>query len=353
MAGTGKGAENGILFKNSEALETTAAIDTVLLDKTGTLTLGKPAVVDVVPMGSAGDTPNDLLFLGASVEKGSEHPLGKALVREAESRGLALTEPHEFKSFGGSGVEAVIEKARIRVGKPAWFQESNARIAEALDQQSDIIVNLQEEGKTVMVVANNDELAGLITVADPIKPDAFQAVKDLHGMKLEVVMLTGDNIHTAETIARQAGIDHVQAEVLPEEKSAAVKKVQQKGRKAGMVGDGINDAPALAQADVGMAIGSGTDVAIETAGVILSSGSLAGIPRTIRLSRTTMRTIRQNLFWAFFYNLIAIPVAIMGLLHPVIGMTAMAVSSLFVVTNSLMLKKANISTSYKRQLSNS
>ena len=354
MAGTGKGAENGILFKNSEALETAATIDTVLLDKTGTLTQGKPTVVDILPMGSNGNTPDDLLFLGASVEKGSEHPLGKAVVREAESRGITLTEPREFRSFGGHGVEAVIEQAHVRVGKPKWFQESDLRLAETLDQASDTIQILQGEGKTVMVVASNDEIAGLITVADPIKPDSLEAVNELHGMNLEVVMLTGDNIHTARTIARQAGIDVVQAEVLPEEKSAVVKKAQQEGRKAGMVGDGINDAPALAQADVGMAIGSGTDVAIETAGVILSSGSLAGIPRTIRLSRTTMRTIRQNLFWAFFYNLALIPIAagilypfqalpvFLRELHPIMAALAMSFSSISVVSNSLRLYRTRI-----------
>ena len=354
MAGTGKGAENGILFKNSQALEIAAAVDTVLLDKTGTLTVGKPTVVDVLPMGSLFKGPDDLLALGASVEKGSEHPLGKALVREAESRGITLTEPQAFKSFGGHGVEAVIGEMRVRVGKPNWFQESDSGMAKTLDRASDTILNLQEEGKTVMVVAGNDEMVGLITVADPIKPDSVEAVKKLQGMNLEVVMLTGDNIHTARTIARQAGIDLVQAEILPEEKSAAVKKVQQNGRKAAMVGDGINDAPALAQADVGMAIGSGTDVAIETAGVILSSGSLAGIPRAIRLSRTTMRTIRQNLFWAFFYNLALIPLAagilypfhtlpnFLRELHPIMAALAMSFSSISVVSNSLRLYRKDI-----------
>ena len=218
-----------------------------------------------------------------------------------------------------------------------------------MEAAADTILNFQAEGKTVMVVSSDEEMAGLITVSDPIKPDSVEAVKELHRMKLQVVMLTGDNIHTARTIARQAGIEHIQAEVRPAEKSAAVKKVQQDGNMTAMVGDGINDAPALAQADVGMAIGSGTDVAIETAGVILSSGSLKGIPRAIRLSRATMRTIRQNLFWAFFYNLALIPIAagilypFQGLpnflreLHPIMAALAMSFSSISVVSNSLRL----------------
>ncbi|MEN8246654.1 MAG: heavy metal translocating P-type ATPase [Thermodesulfobacteriota bacterium] len=349
MAGTGKGAENGILFKNSAALETTSALDAVLLDKTGTLTLGKPTVTDILPVGSAGSTPEELLALGASVETGSEHPLGKALVRAAEDRGLTLTEPQDFKSFGGQGVEASVGSTRVRVGKPNWFEGSHPEIIRAMKAASDTILNLQAEGKTVMVVSSDEEMTGLITVSDPIKPDSVEAVKELLQMKLQVVMLTGDNIHTARTIARQAGIEHVQAEVHPAEKSAAVGKVQKDGNMAAMVGDGINDAPALAQADVGMAIGSGTDVAIETAGVILSSGSLKGVPRAIRLSKATMRTIRQNLFWAFFYNLALIPIAagilypFQGLpsflreLHPIMAALAMSVSSISVVSNSLRL----------------
>ena len=240
------------------------------------------------------------------------------------------------------------------MGKPNWFRESGTALARELDETADTILHLQAEGKTVMVVASDDQLAGLITVSDPIKPDSIAAVKELHRMKLDVIMLTGDNIHTARTIASQAGIDQVQAEVRPEQKSMAVEKVQQNGRKAGMVGDGINDAPALAQADVGMAIGSGTDVAMETAGIILSSGSLTGVSRAIRLSRATMQTIRQNLFWAFFYNLALIPVAagvlypfqalpnFMRELHPIMAALAMSFSSISVVSNSLRLHRAGI-----------
>ena len=305
-------------------------------------------------MGPVCAGPDQLLALGASVEKGSEHPLGKALVREAEARGPTVTEPQGFRSHGGHGVEATIGKARVRVGKPNWFRESDPLIAKTLERSTATIQQLQDEGKTVMIVASDGETAGMITVSDPIKPDSIEAVRDLQQMNLEVVMLTGDNPRTAGTIARQAGINHVQAEVRPDEKTAAVKKVQQSGRKASMVGDGINDAPALAQADVGMAIGSGTDVAIETAGVILSSGSLSGVPKAIRLSKTTMQTIRQNLFWAFFYNLALIPIAagilypfqalpnFLRELHPITAALAMSFSSVSVVSNSLRLYRKKL-----------
>ncbi|MBW2176694.1 MAG: copper-translocating P-type ATPase [Deltaproteobacteria bacterium] len=354
MAGTGKGAENGILFKNSTALETTSVIDSVLLDKTGTITLGKPTVVDILPAEPVCSSPDALLSLGASVEQGSEHPLGKALVREAHNRGIELADLHDFRAVGGRGVEATIGTATVRVGKPNWFRESDPVIAKTLDASADAIMALQAEGKTVMIVASGTDVAGMITVSDRIKPDSAAAIEQLHRMKLKVVMLTGDNMHTAKTIARQVGIDQVHAEVRPEDKSAAVEKLQQQGSKTGMVGDGINDAPALAQADVGMAIGSGTDVAIETAGVILSSGSLEAVPRAIRLSRATMRTIHQNLFWAFFYNLALIPIAagilypfhsfpiFLRELHPIMAALAMSFSSISVVSNSLRLYRTKV-----------
>ena len=350
MAGTGKGAEKGILFKSSAALETATRLDTIVLDKTGTITMGKPAVVDIIPIKPVCETEEDLLQLAASVEKGSEHPLGKAIVKEAKTRQIVLLEPNDFKASGGFGVEASLDGEPVMVGKPGWFEESGSDIGSFEDR----IHALQAQGKTVMVVAKNRAVCGLIAVSDTLKPESKEAIQQLHDQHLKIVMLTGDNQQTAQTIADQVNIDDVLAEVRPDEKSSRVKELQQNGERVGMVGDGINDAPALAQADVGLAIGTGTDVAIETAGVILSSGSLIGVPRAIRLSRATMNTIKQNLFWAFGYNVILIPIAagilypfeslptMLRQLHPILAALAMAFSSISVVTNSLRLYKTKI-----------
>ena len=350
MAGTGKGAEKGILFKNSEALEMATKLDTIVLDKTGTITMGKPSVVNVMVFDALVKNEDELIRLGASVEKGSEHPLGRAVVKEAEKRGIDLFEPEGFKASKGLGVQANINGQEIMVGKPNWFHEMGFN----MDKAKDEIRLLQDEGKTVMLLAANGTIAGLIAVADTLKPESEEAISELHKQNLKVVMLTGDNTQTAQAIASKVRIDEIVAEVMPEEKSLKIKELQNKERKVGMVGDGINDAPALAQADVGLAIGTGTDVAIETGDVILASGSLLGVPRTINISRATMRTIRQNLFWAFFYNVILIPVAagvlypfeflpaFLRQLHPNLAAFAMAMSSITVVFNSLRLYKARI-----------
>ncbi len=350
MAGTGKGAEKGVLFKNSEALENATKLDTIVLDKTGTITIGKPAVVDIIPFDPDITTKDQLLKLAASVEKGSEHPLGKAIVNEAKTKGLELWEPENFKASGGFGVEAQIDGDFFRLGKPQWFHQLGVDI----DIAKDKIYYLQSEGKTVMVLARENNLSGLISVSDTLKPESKRAIEQLHSQNLKVVMLTGDNLQTAQTIASQVNIDDIFAEVHPEEKSSKIKELQEKGEKTGMVGDGINDAPALAQADVGLAIGTGTDVAIETADVILSSGSLTGVSRAIKLSRATMKTVRQNLYLAFCYNILLIPVAagilqpfeifpaFLRQLHPILAALAMALSSISVVTNSLLLYKEEI-----------
>ena len=350
MAGTGKGAERGILFKNSEALEMATKLDTIVLDKTGTITIGKPAVVDIIPLEPQCKTAKDLLKLGASVEKGSEHPLGKAIVRHALSEKVPLSAPEEFKASGGLGVQGRIDAEMVMVGKPDWFKALGIDI----DLAADRIRQLQSQGKTVMLVARQNRLCGLLAVSDELKPDSSEAIQELHRQHLKVVMLTGDNLQTAQAIGKQVHIDDIFSEVKPDEKSSKVKELQDKGKRVGMVGDGINDAPALAQADVGLAIGTGTDVAIETADVILSSGSLTGVSRAIRLSRATMNTIRENLCWAFGYNLILIPVAagilypfeslptFLRQLHPILAALAMAFSSVSVVTNSLRLYKTKI-----------
>lgn len=347
MAGTGKGAELGILFKKADALETITHLDAVILDKTGTLTQGKPALTDLTVLDGFSGSEKDVLTLAASAEKGSEHPVGKAIVQAAEQQNMGLFKAKYFKAFSGFGVEASLDGHVIRVGKPHWFQDYPAHAEAHIDA-------LQSQGKTVMVLSVDGTPAGLLTVADTLKDDAIQAVKALHDLKLRVIMMTGDNEKTARAIAGQVGIDQVFSDVRPEGKSSKVKALQDEGLKVGMVGDGINDAPALAQADVGIAIGTGTDVALETADAILAGGSLHGITRAIAISRKTMHTIRQNLLLAFGYNVILIPVAAGALwsfttlplmlrqLHPILAALAMALSSISVVSNSLRLYKARI-----------
>ena len=339
MIGTGKGAEHGVLFKSGTALETTHKLNTIVFDKTGTITEGKPKVTDIIT--AEGISETELLTLSASAEKGSEHPLGEAIVNRAEEKGLAFLKTETFNAIPGHGIEVTINGQHLLLGNKKLMDERHIGLGN-LASASDALAS---QGKTPMYIAKDGKIAGIIAVADTVKESSLRAIKKLHKMGIEVAMITGDNKRTAEAIAKQVGIDRVLSEVLPEDKANEVKKLQDEGKKVGMVGDGINDAPALAQADVGIAIGSGTDVAIESADVVLMRSDLMDVPTAVELSKSTIRNIKENLFWAFAYNILGIPFA-MGvvyafggpLLSPVIAAAAMSFSSISVLLNALRLK---------------
>ena len=336
MVGSGVGAERGILIRSGEAIQTLKDVRAVIFDKTGTLTKGRPEVTDVVP--AEGMSEEELLYLVGSAERGSEHPLGRAVVERAGARGLALTDPAEFQALRGRGVAATVDGKRVLVGSRRLMEEaglSPAPLEEALR-------HLEEEAKTAILVAVDGRMGGVLAVADPLKEDAVAAVQELHRLGLRTAMITGDNRRTAEAVARRVGIDEVRAEVLPDGKVAEVRRLQEQYGRVAFVGDGINDAPALKGANVGIALGTGTDIAIEAGDVTLVRGELAGVVEAIHLSRATFRKIRQNLFWAFFYNVVMIPLAVVGWMHPVLAEIAMATSSVTVVTNANTLRRVDI-----------
>ncbi|HNR97689.1 MAG TPA: heavy metal translocating P-type ATPase, partial [Anaerolineae bacterium] len=342
MVGSGMGAENGILIRSGEAIQTLKDVKVIVFDKTGTITKGKPEVASVVALNGS---EQDLLRVTASAESGSEHPLGRAVVERAQTLGLQLSAPAEFKAVRGKGVSAVIDGKRVLVGSRRMMEEEGIDPSAAASAAT----ALEAEAKTVMYASIDGALSGLIAVADTLKEDSAAAIRELHEMGLQAAMITGDNRRTAEAIARTVGIDHVLAEVLPDGKVAEVRQLQERFGLVAMVGDGINDAPALKQANVGIAIGTGTDIAIEASDVTLVRGNLSGVVSAVKLSQATFRKIRQNLFWAFFYNVVMIPLAVAGWMHPVLAEIAMATSSVTVVTNANLLRRTDISAAGGRK----
>ncbi|MBG9565373.1 heavy metal translocating P-type ATPase [Brevibacillus agri] len=336
MVGTGKGAELGILFKGGEHLEAAHKLNTIILDKTGTITKGEPSLTDVIALGNNSEL--DLLTLVASAEKNSEHPLAQAIVKGAEARGVTLSPVTNFEAIPGFGLQAQVNDQRLLIGTRKLMKRYDIDTSSVENQMQ----HLEDQGKTAMLVAINGALSGVVAVADTLKESSKEAIAQLKNLGLEVVMITGDNQRTARSIAQQVGITQVRAEVLPEDKAKEVEAFKQQGKKVAMVGDGINDAPALATADVGMAIGTGTDIAMEAADITLMRGELTSIPQAITLSHKTMQNIKQNLFWALFYNSVGIPIAAAGLLAPWVAGAAMAFSSVSVVLNALRQKRVKI-----------
>ena len=350
MVGSGMGAEHGILIRSGEAIQTLKDVEVVIFDKTGTITKGKPEVTDVLPASNASITDRDLLYFAASTEQGSEHPLGKAIVTHAREQSITRGSFTGFRAVRGQGVFAEVDGTPVLVGSRRLMEENNINIEEA----EQTLQELEYDGKTAMLVASSGQFKGIIAVADTLKEDSLQAISALHELGVKTAMITGDNQRTAQAIARRVGIGNVVAEVLPDGKVAAVKEFQEGSQvstdsvRVAFVGDGINDAPALTQADVGIAIGTGTDIAIEASDVTLVRGELTSVVEAINLSRATFRKIRQNLFWAFFYNVIMVPLAVVGWMHPVLAEIAMATSSITVVTNANLLRRINIKPEYRR-----
>jgi Cu+-exporting ATPase len=339
MVGTGLGAENGILIRKGKAVELLRESDTIVLDKTGTITKGAPSVTDINVLGTDNDT---LLRFAASAEQGSEHPIGEAIVNYANEQNIALEPAAEFTAISGKGITATVDGKKVVIGTKSLLGEQDIEVSEEAAEQ---LQQLEEQAKTTVLVAIEGQLKGLIAVADPIKEESREAISALKAMGLEPVMVTGDNERTARAVAEQVGIQKVIAGVLPDQKSDEIKKLQQAGRKVIMVGDGINDAPALTQSDVGIAIGTGTDVAIESGDIVLVKGELLSVVQAMKLSNATFDKIKQNLFWAFFYNVVMIPLALLGMMHPLLAEAAMAFSSVSVVFNSRRLQKTDLSTS--------